>query len=169
MSIKNYTTSISEDKTVGEIMGLLAGKGARSIRIDYDELNRPSAVSFTVVIQDWPVPFKLPCSFDGVFKAMKAERTRHVYQWERDPKNREQSRRVAWRIIKDWVAAQMALIEAEQASLAQVFLPYAVVNPASGMTAFDQFMLQATSQKVLSAGEPDLGGHSRGRKSFSGG
>lgn len=155
MPIKNYTTSIAEDKTVAEIMGLLAGKGARSIKIDYDELNRPSALSFMISIQDWPVPFKLPCNFEGVFKTMKAERTRHVYQWERDPKNKEQARRVAWRIIKDWVAAQMALIEAEQASLAQVFLPYAVVNQNgnAGLTMFDQFMLQVAGQKQLTTGE----------------
>ena len=117
--IKNYTTSIAEDKTVGEIMGLLAAKGARSIRIDYDELNRPNAVSFIVAIQDWPVPFKLPCNFEGVFKAMKRERVRHVYQWEQKPENK-----------------------------VQVFLPYAVVNQ-SGVTAFDQFMLQVTNQKAL--------------------
>ena len=153
--IKNYTTEISEDKTVGEIMGLLAGKGARSIRIDYDDLNRPTAVSFTLIIQDWPVPFRLPCNFEGVFKCLvSAYKDRHAkYRFERDPKSKAQSRRVAWRIIKDWVAAQMALIEAEQASLAQVFLPYAVVNQQSGVTMFDQFMLQVTSQKALTDGK----------------
>ena len=149
--IKNYTTSIDEDKTVGEIMGLLAGKGARSIRIDYDELNRPSAVSFILTLQDWPVPFRLPCNFEGVFKVLVgAYKDRHAkFRFERDPKSKAQSRRVAWRIIKDWVAAQIALIEADQASLAQVFLPYAVVNQQSGVTMFDQFMLQVTSQKAL--------------------
>ena len=58
MSIKNYSTGIEETKTVGEIMGLLAAKGARSIRIDYDELNRPASVSFILVIQDLPIPFR---------------------------------------------------------------------------------------------------------------
>ena len=148
--IKNYTTSIAEEKTVGEIQGLLASKGARCIQVNYDEQARPSAVSFTILFQELPVPFQLPCNFEGVFRAMKAERTRHVYQWERDPKNKEQARRVAWRIIKDWVAAQIALIEAEQASMAQVFLPYAIVSDGPArITAYDQFMLKVTSQKAL--------------------
>ncbi len=160
MPIKNYTTGIAEDKTVGEIMGLLAGKGARSIKIDYDDKNRPSAISFMISIQDWPVPFKLPCNFEGVFKAMAGEYS----QWqaknrfERNPESKAQARRVAWRIIKDWVAAQMALIEADQASLAQVFLPYAVVNQNgnAGLTMFDQFMLQVSAQKQLNSGQEDV-------------
>ena len=35
-----------------------------------------------------------------------------------------QPARVAWRILKDWVEAQMAIIEAEMASIEEVFLPY---------------------------------------------
>lgn len=103
------------------------------------------------------MPFKLPCNFEGVFKTMLRERKVNKYQWERDPKNKEQARRIAWRIIKDWVAAQMALIEAEQASLAQVFLPYAVINQngKAGITAFDQFMLQISSQRQLGTNIPE--------------
>ena len=36
----------------------------------------------------------------------------------------EQACRVAWRIIKDWLEAQMALIQTQQADLAEIFLPY---------------------------------------------
>lgn len=153
MPIKNYTTGIAEDKTVGEIMGLLAGKGARYIQINYDEQNRPAGISFAVLIEGLPIPFKLPCNFDGVFRSMAREYTKSSarYRWERNPKSKAQARRVAWRIIKDWVAAQMALIEAEQASLAQVFLPYAVPNSQTQLTVYDQFMEEIASQKALPA------------------
>ena len=43
-------------------------------------------------------------------------------------KNKEQALRVSWRIIKEWVEAQMAIIEAGQAELSEVFLPYAVTK-----------------------------------------
>lgn len=33
---------------------------------------------------------------------------------------------VAWRILKDWIAAQMAFLESEQAALEEIFLPYTV-------------------------------------------
>jgi hypothetical protein len=157
MAIKNYTTTVSEEKTVGEIMGLLAAKGARQILIDYDDQQRPKGVQFIVNIKNGaedigvPVPFKLPCNFEGVFKAL-ASRYKSWHDQNRfknNPESKAQARRVAWRIIKDWIDSQMALIEAEQATLAQVFLPYAVRN--DGVTMFDQFMLQVSQQKALQA------------------
>ena len=53
----------------------------------------------------------------------------------------EQARRVAWRILKDWVAAQLAIVEAEQAQMAEVFLPYAVESQ-TGQTMFQLFLEQ---------------------------
>jgi hypothetical protein len=156
MGIKNYTTSVAEEKTVGEIMALLAAKGARQILIDYDEQNRPKGVQFIIAIKQAsgddfgvPVPFKLPCNFEGVFRAMKNS-YKDIYaknRFERNPENKAQARRVAWRIIKDWIDSQMALVEAEQATLAQVFLPYAVSN--DGVTMFDRFLEQVNRQKAL--------------------
>jgi len=35
---------------------------------------------------------------------------------------------VAWRIIKDWIEAQLAIVEAEMVEMAEVFLPYAVTK-----------------------------------------
>ena len=148
--IKNYSTSVAEEKTVGEIMSLLAAKGARSIQIDYDTAGKCSGVKFVLQIENIPVPFKLPCNFEGVRKAMRAEcktwRTKQQFD-----KITDQVRRIAWRIVKDWVAAQMALIEAEQACLAQVFLPYVSYN--DGTTAFDRFMLSVTQpERALTDG-----------------
>ena len=45
--------------------------------------------------------------------------------------------RVAWRITKNWVEAQMAFIEAKQAELSQVFLPY-IVN-RDNLTVYELF------------------------------
>jgi hypothetical protein len=36
--------------------------------------------------------------------------------------------RVAWRILKDWVEAQLALVEAELVDVAEIMLPYMVTN-----------------------------------------
>lgn len=150
MPIKNYTTSIGEAQTVGEIIGLLSAKGARSIQITYDDQNRPSGIGFIVMLDSVPIPFKLPCNFEGVFRSIAANyKDRWARQrFERNPESMAQSRRVAWRIIKDWVAAQMAVIEAEQASLIQVFLPY-VVQGESGQTMFHRFLEHVSKTKAL--------------------
>ena len=156
MPIKNYTTSISEEKTVGEIMALLAQKKAMRVQIEYDAQGRPDAISFLFAVNGVPIPFKLPCNFDGVYSSLlkgfssttagRQARTR----FERNAENKAQARRIAWRIIKDWVAAQMALIEAEQASLAEVFLPYAVRN--DGTTMFQYFQENIRADRALTAG-----------------
>lgn len=44
---------------------------------------------------------------------------------------KQQADRVAWRIIKDWIEAQMAIVEAGIVSLDQVMLPYMQVGAES--------------------------------------
>jgi hypothetical protein len=55
-----------------------------------------------------------------------------------------QARRVAWRITKDWLDAQLALIETEMVPLEQVMLPYMTTD--SGQTVFE--VLKDTQLKL---------------------
>jgi hypothetical protein len=153
MPIKNYTTKVNEHRSVAEIQGTLAGKGARSIVIDYDN-GIPLAVRFTLLLQDQLIPFRLPCNVDGVFRAIAGEyKDRYARaKYERNPANREHARWIAWRIVKDWVEAQMAIVEAEQAELAQVFLPYAVVGQ-EGLTVYEQFLSANANRQLAAAPE----------------
>ena len=47
---------------------------------------------------------------------------RYGEQWH------DQAERVAWRICKSWLEAQITLINLEQAKMEEVFLPYLVVG-----------------------------------------
>jgi hypothetical protein len=47
----------------------------------------------------------------------------------------DHARNVAWRVVKDWVEAQLAIIETRMVTTAQVFLPYAVT--ANGQTLYE--------------------------------
>lgn len=40
----------------------------------------------------------------------------------------EQAHRTAWRIVKEWVVAQMALIETGMVDMEEVFLPYMLIG-----------------------------------------
>jgi hypothetical protein len=84
----------------------------------------------------------LPSNIDGVWKTLQRQEGLTGKE-----KSREQAARVSWRILKDWVAAQMAIVEAGAAQLAEVFLPYAVHK--DGKTMFQMF---ANQQKALSEG-----------------
>ena len=139
----NYTTKIEARKTVGEVQELLAGQGARKIIIDYDDTGQPTGLTFIIMWQGIPTLFALPCRYEGVQRALA-----------KNPKigptgrSKEQALRVAWRVIKDWVAAQLAIIEAEAVSLPEVFLPYAVTK--DGGTLYE-LALSKREQLQLSA------------------
>lgn len=157
MPIKNYTTGVPEERTVGEITGLLASKGARTIQISYDGKGRPEGISFMLLLNESPIPFRLPCNFEGVFRAIAntyKDRGSRI-RYERNPVSMPQARRVAWRILKDWVSSQLALIEAEQATMAQVFLPYCVIqsDTSEAVTMYDRFLEQVARQKILGTGD----------------
>ena len=143
MPILNYTTSVEASKTVGEIQTILGRHGARSITTDYDDNGNVSGVGFVLLIEGRPLSFRLPCNVEGVFNAMW--KAKGVPQRS---KNRPQARRVAWRIIKDWLEAQLALYQAGQAEMAEVFLPYAIAE--DGRTAYQMF--RESHVKQLTAG-----------------
>ena len=126
MGILNYTTTISVEKTTAEIQKKLVVAGARSFLSDYDDNGIMCAISFKFN----NVYFRLPINIDGVYNAMVDDRN-----IQRRFKTYEQASRVAWRIIKDWVEAQVAIIQAGQAEMTQVFLPYAQTN--DGVTLYD--------------------------------
>jgi hypothetical protein len=141
MPILNYTTQVKASKTVGEIQTKLAQAGALSVSVSYDEKRQPDALVFAIQIHGEFVNFKLPSNWQGVFAAMKKDRS-----VPRRFQNEEQARQVAWRIVKDWVEAQLAIIEAGMATLPEVFLPYAIM--ANGLTVYQQF----ESGRLLGAG-----------------
>ncbi len=132
MPILNYTTSIAVDKTVGQIQVMLAAAGAQAILIEYDAERILSSVSFRLMHSGVMVSFRLPAQLDPVYVILQRDD-----KVPRRLKSREQAARVAWRIIKDWVEAQLAIVEAEQVEMVEVFLPFAQ-NPNTGETVFRQ-------------------------------
>lgn len=132
MAIKNYTSKIEASKSVHEIQTLLSQKGASRIMMDYTE-GIPSAISFQITLNGNLLSFRLPANWRGVHKCLNNQRgVAKSYQTE------AHAIKVCWRIIKDWVEAQMAIIEAEQVDMATVFLPYAIME--NGETVADNLL-----------------------------
>lgn len=142
--ILNYTTTIDPAKTVLEIQAILVKAGAASVKIDYED-REPVAVFFLAKVGDSHIPFRLPAHWEGVFQIIKQPGSK-VPRSSRTPK---QAKRIAWRIVKDWCEAQMAFIESEQASLAQLFLPHAVSQ--NGRTFYEE--VASDPRFLLAAGE----------------
>lgn len=144
MPLLNYTTSIAPQKTVMEIQSLLAKAGASAILADYDTDGNIIALSFKLR-QDGQgdISFKLPTAWQPVLETLKRQNVSRSLQTP------EQALRVSWRITKDWVAAQLAIIETHMVTTAQVFLPYAITK--SGQSVFE-YVAQNTNL-LLGTGE----------------
>lgn len=126
----NYTTEISVDQTVGEIHGILRKYRARSVTDEYDE-DRVIAVHFVFATEFGDREFRLPVNIEGVQAKLSEVASNLPAGWRggRDKlQSLAQAERVAWRIVKDWLEAQMAILDSRQVRLEQVFLPYLVAT-----------------------------------------
>lgn len=138
MALKNYTTSVPVSQTVSDIHKELAAHGARKVMFDYDEGGRVLAICFAIVTPEGERAVRLPGNADRVRAVLQRQRN--------DPKRKnrasidaspEQAERVAWRIVKDWLTAQLAILETEMVDVGQVFLPYYVGR--NGQTLYEAY------------------------------
>jgi hypothetical protein len=128
----NYTTTVSADKTIGEIQSILAKAGARQIMHGYDANGNCTELSFRIHTKFGEIAFLLPANIEAVEKVLISHRVRHRFS---RPGDREHATKVGWRILKDWVEAQIALIKTGMVSVEQVFLPFA--QNAEGQTIYE--------------------------------
>ena len=131
MAILNYTTKIDANKSAGEISKMLAKAGAKAILTEYNKDNEYiSAISFKLFVNEKDVFIKLPCDWKPILEILKNDK-----KVPRRLVCDEQAVRVAWRIIKDWVEAQLAIIQTKMVKSEEVFLPY-ILLPDGKTTIF---------------------------------
>lgn len=119
LKLKNYSTQVSVSKSIMEIEKILTSFGAEAIFKEYSGDGRVQKLSFKINDK----VFKLPANVNGVKTVMYGDKKR--YYGRDSMKHRdEQAYRVAWRIIKDWIHAQLSLISSGQAHPQEIFLPY---------------------------------------------
>lgn len=128
MAIKNYTSEVSVYKSLAEIQGALAEHGARRIMVEYDEKGQPNKVMFQIETPSGPRAFALPANADGVRAVMAKQKVKAADG---------QAERTAWRNVRDWVLAQMAIIEAGMVQMDEVFLPY--MTDGQGRTVYQLY------------------------------
>lgn len=141
MPILNYTTRIEVVTTAAEIMKILSQAGARKVVLDFDQGGEPAALTFVLDWQGLQTAYALPARHEGVLRVLKQDKVPAKFQTS------EQARRVTWRILRDWVDAQMAIVRAEVASLPEVFLPYAVTG--DGQTLYERVTNQTEAARLL--------------------
>jgi excinuclease UvrABC nuclease subunit len=117
----NYTTEINAEKSVSEIQRRLAQAGVSQVMHGYDHEGNLNELSFRIKTQFGDMSFRMPANVEAVQailqRQFKSGRSRFT--------SREHATKVAWRILKDWVEAQLALLRTGQVTIEQVFLAYA--------------------------------------------
>lgn len=128
--LANKNTTVDSAKTVGEIQAMLVKAGANSMLVEY-ESGEPAALAFQIPVRGHHISFRLPCNWRGVFQALKGE-------IPASRRTSEHARRVGWRILKDWLRAQLSLIATGASSIEEVMLPWAIMS--TGKTVYTELV-----------------------------
>lgn len=136
MALKNYRTEVDYWKSIGEIQALLFKYGASHVNLKSGSWG-PEAITFTIELEGQPVNFLLDSAPKDILVTLQTSKTLSL---DGAKTKEEKALRVGWRIVKDWISAQMAFIEARRSSditrqLITVFLPYAVNTSGETLSA----------------------------------
>lgn len=138
MPLLNYTTTISVEKTAAQIVAILAGHGATNVMMTYDN-GQVVGIAWRIDRQPNPMSFQLPVNITAVYGVLTKQR---ILMSDAD-KRCKQAARTGWRILKDWVEAQMALLETEMVQFEEIFLPYML---SGDQTLYQVLAAQAFTQ-----------------------
>jgi hypothetical protein len=131
MGTLNFSTQIDATRTAGELQALLAKHGADAVAIRYAD-KEPIGLSFTINTAVGMRHFDLPVRSDCLYEVLKREYRKGIIR--KGYATPAQAQRTAWRVVKVWLEAQLAFIEAEMVQLDEVMLPY--LRVAEGHTLY---------------------------------
>lgn len=120
MALKNTYSRAPAAQSVKEIQEALVKAGASGMLFEYEKgTGRIEALKFILPVGSNKVGFALPVNW---------RRFQAVIEQEGIGKSSDEDYvyRVAWRCLRDWVLAQLALYETQIVELPQIFLPFAV-------------------------------------------
>jgi hypothetical protein len=125
--ILNYRTGVDASRSVAQIQAMLARHGVSKVLLEYArESETPVALSFTIKTAFGDRAFILPARIEAVERVLRGKRVAITDAGARALK--AHAPRVAWRILKDWIEAQLAMVQAELTSIEEVMLPYMRVS-----------------------------------------
>ena len=123
---------------------MLVDAGAQKILKDYDHEGNVTALSFMINTDKGLIPIKMPINVNAVMQVIN-DQTEQYVNTKRGKRrvvplsmkgDMEQARRVGWRILKDWLEAQLALIYLRMVKIQEIFLPYIISK--EGKTIYEQ-------------------------------
>lgn len=129
MGLKCYTTKVPADQSASEIQKMLSIRGATGILLEYEQgTGRIDRIAFKMRMGEQEIGFRLPLRWRQVKNALIEDRTIENSYRARAAREEDYCYRVAWRILREWVDAQMAMVDLRMVQVQEVFLPYAIMR-----------------------------------------
>ena len=132
----NYTTTIPTKRTIHEMQEMLVSAGALEVSLRYS-YGTAVGLTFTAPTQYGPMQFILPVDTHAVQQVLLKNRPRGA-RANSKPYSEEQAERVAWRVARSWLEAQLAMITIGLAKIDQIMLPY--MNVGGDQTVYDKYL-----------------------------
>ena len=130
--VVNYSTKVAVATTVAEMQERLVSAGASHIGTSYDD-GVAVALTFMLRTAHGERHFTVPVNIEKMQRLIRAQwdagRIKSGGMSKAERLGREHAARVAWRVMKDWLAATLAIVEADLLPLDEVMLPYLMVDP----------------------------------------
>lgn len=131
-ALKNYSTEIPARKSFLEMQEMLYKHGVKAVLTEFDDQREPVALSFSIHAAHGQMSYRLAANVTGVLAVLRDQARQGLLQPRfTKPEHAEQ---VAWRVMKDWLASNLALIEIGMARMEEVLLPYLILD--SGETLY---------------------------------
>ncbi len=131
MPLKNHRSESTN--TFDKIQKCLATHGAQKIMFDYGSDGRIYGIAFQLLLNETPVVIKLPARIENVALIMYGGLLSQIGE-----SKKEQAYRTAWANIRDWIDAQMAMLDTKMVKMEEIFLPY--VMRKNGDTYFEHLV-----------------------------
>jgi len=128
MPLANATTEVPARKTISEVVGMLVDNNCEAVTIQRDGNGEPVGIGFVLGTPAGSREFVLPARADNVRRTLVKQNYRAGLT------THEHATNVAWRIVRDWLRAQLALVQSGQVEFGEVMLPYLLLNDGKGGT-----------------------------------
>jgi hypothetical protein len=149
--VKNFSTEVPVSRTVSEIEKMLTKYGATHIMKEYDG-EIPVMLIFAIVTEHGKMGVRLPIHPDRVLSVFKKQVSNNLLPrkyWDGEWAI-AQANRVAWRIVKDWLDAQLTLLAIDMVKIEEIFLPY-IYNDKLKMTVYEMLEKNKFNLDLLEA------------------
>lgn len=136
IDIKNYTSTVLAEVSIGRIEKILVSVGANNILKQYNADRELESIQFSYEIDGNSTLYRLEAHIDAIeqlFLETYTKPTARSYEIAA-----EQAERTAWKLIYDWVLIQFSMIKLSQMRFEEAFFTK-TLNPKTNQTLYQAF------------------------------